>query len=156
MLLLHFWLGCLLFLCIIWLLCLRLSVLCWIRVVWVGNFTLFLILEEKLWIFSIILAVGFSGGSDGKESTCNSGDLGSIPGLGRSPGGGHGNALQYSCLKNPQTEQPGELQSMGLQKVRLNWVSKHSIVYDVSYRFATCDLYRVQIFLLYSVCWVFF
>ena len=37
-----------------------------------------------------------------KESACNMGDLGSIPGLGRSPGGGHGNSLQYSCLENPQ------------------------------------------------------
>ena len=45
--------------------------------------------------------MGFLGGSDGKESTCNAEDLGSIPGLGRSPGGGHGNALQYSCLENP-------------------------------------------------------
>ena len=43
----------------------------------------------------------FPGGSDGKESTCNEGDLGSIPRLGRSPGGGHGNPLQYSCLGNP-------------------------------------------------------
>ena len=40
-------------------------------------------------------------GSDGKESTCNVGDLGSIPGLGSSPGGEHGNPLQYSCLENP-------------------------------------------------------
>ena len=40
-------------------------------------------------------------GSDGKESTCNAGDLGSVPGLERSPGGGHGNPLQYSCLENP-------------------------------------------------------
>ena len=39
-------------------------------------------------------------GSGGKESACSAGDLGSIPGLGRSPGGGHGNPLQYSCLKN--------------------------------------------------------
>ena len=44
---------------------------------------------------------GFSGGSDGKKSASNVGDLGSIPGLGRSPGGGHGNPLQYSCLENP-------------------------------------------------------
>ena len=43
----------------------------------------------------------FSGSSAGKESTCNAGDSGSIPGWGRSPGGGHGNPLQYSCLKNP-------------------------------------------------------
>ena len=47
---------------------------------------------------------GLPGGSDGKESTCNAGDLGSIPGLGRSPGGRHGNSLQYSCLENPHRE----------------------------------------------------
>ena len=41
------------------------------------------------------------GGSGGKESACNSGDLGSIPGLGRSLGEGNGNPLQYSCLENP-------------------------------------------------------
>ena len=40
-------------------------------------------------------------GSDGKESVCNAGDPGSIPGLGGSPGGGNGNPLQYSCLENP-------------------------------------------------------
>ena len=45
--------------------------------------------------------MGFPGSSAGKESTCNAGDLGLIPGLGRAPGGGHGNALQYSCLENP-------------------------------------------------------
>ena len=44
--------------------------------------------------------MGFPGGSDGKESACNVGDLGSIPGLGRSPGEGNGNPLQYSCLEN--------------------------------------------------------
>ena len=43
---------------------------------------------------------GFSDGSDGKESTHNAGDLGSIPGLGKAPGGGHGDTLQYSCLEN--------------------------------------------------------
>ena len=45
--------------------------------------------------------MGFTGGSDGKESACNAGDLGSIPGLGQSRGGGHGNPLQYPCLENP-------------------------------------------------------
>ena len=43
---------------------------------------------------------GFPGDSDGKESTCNAGDPGSIPELGRSPRGGHGNPLQYSYLEN--------------------------------------------------------
>ena len=42
-----------------------------------------------------------TGGSEGKPSACNVGDLGLIPGLERSPGGGHGNTHQYSCLENP-------------------------------------------------------
>ena len=50
-------------------------------------------------LFDIYL--GFPGGSEGKASACNAGDLGLIPGLGRSPGGGNGNLLQYSCLENP-------------------------------------------------------
>ena len=49
----------------------------------------------------LYVSVGFPGGSAGKESACNAGDLGSIPGLGRSPGEGNGNPLQYSCLENP-------------------------------------------------------
>jgi len=44
--------------------------------------------------------VVFPGGSDSKESAYNAGDLGSTPGSGRSPGGGNGNPLQYSCLEN--------------------------------------------------------
>ena len=44
--------------------------------------------------------LGFPGDSDGKESACNAGELGLIPGLRRSPGGGHGNPLQYSYLEN--------------------------------------------------------
>ena len=45
--------------------------------------------------------MGFLGGSDGRESACNVGDLGLILGSGRFPGGGRGNPLQYSCLENP-------------------------------------------------------
>ena len=60
---------------------------------------------------------GFPGGSGGKESTCNVEDLGLIPGLGRSPGEGNGYPLQYSCLRIPQTEEPGGLQSMGSHRV---------------------------------------
>ena len=55
------------------------------------------------------------GGSEVKASARNAGDLGSIPGLGRSPGERNGNPLQYSCLENPWMEEPGRLQSMGLQ-----------------------------------------
>ena len=45
--------------------------------------------------------MGFLGDSNGKESACNEGDLGLIPGLGRSPGEGNDNPLQFSCLENP-------------------------------------------------------
>ena len=45
--------------------------------------------------------MNFPGGSDGKEFACSAGDLGLIPGLGRSPGGGHGNPFQYFYLENP-------------------------------------------------------
>ena len=61
---------------------------------------------------------GFPGGSDGKEFACNAGDLGLIPGLGRSPRGGLGNPLQYSCLgESPWTKELRGLQSMGSQRV---------------------------------------
>ena len=46
----------------------------------------------------------FPGGSDDKVYACKAGDLGSIPGLGRSPGEGNGNPLQYACLENPMDE----------------------------------------------------
>ena len=55
-----------------------------------------------------------------KNPPASSGDLryeGLMPGLGRSPRGGHGNPLQYSCLRIPWTEEPGGLQSMGSQRV---------------------------------------
>ena len=52
------------------------------------------------WFFSTFFHQGFPSGSDGKASACNVGDLGSIPGSGRSPGEGNGNPLQYSCLEN--------------------------------------------------------
>ena len=82
---------------------------------------------EKLLLFKLMNIVvifykrtgfleGFPCGSDGKESACNAGDLGLIPGSGRSTGGSHGNPLQYSCLENPTwTDEPGWLQSMRSQ-----------------------------------------
>ena len=62
----------------------------------------------------------FPGGSDGKASVYHAGDPGSSRGLGRSPGGGNGNPLQYFAWKIPWTEEPGRLQSMGSQRVRHN------------------------------------
>ena len=59
-------------------------------------------LHARIGIFIILnLSVDFPGGSDGKESAHNAGDLGLIPGLGRCPSGEHGNPLQYSCMENP-------------------------------------------------------
>ena len=50
----------------------------------------------------------------------NTGDVSSIPGSGRPPGGGNGNPLQYSCLGSPWTEKPGRLQYIGSQRVEHN------------------------------------
>ena len=58
--------------------------------------------QTKLLIIFQTIILGFLGGSDGKESACNVGNLGSIPGLGRFPGGGHGNPFQYPCQDNPK------------------------------------------------------
>ena len=66
-------------------------------------------------IYFIHSISSFPGGSDGKECACSAGDLGSIPGLGRSPGEGNEYPLQYHCLEIPVTEEPGGLQSMGSQ-----------------------------------------
>ena len=66
---------------------------------------------------------GSPGGPEGQESTCNAGDAGSIPGLGRSPGEGNGYPLQYSCLENPVNRgawQAIGVTTMGFQKVRHN------------------------------------
>ena len=58
---------------------------------------------------------GFPGGSNGKESACSAGDLGSSTELGRSPGEGNGNPLQYSCLENPMNREAW-------------WVTVHKVV----------------------------
>ena len=61
--------------------------------------------QQGSWISSAVATEGFirgfPGSSDGKESACSAGDPGLTPGWGRSPGGGRGNPLQYSCLGNP-------------------------------------------------------
>ena len=72
------------------------------------------------------LYLNFPGGSDGKASACNTRDSSLITGLGRSPGEGNGNLLQYSCLENPRDRRAGRLQSMGSQsQTRLNDFTSH-------------------------------
>ena len=72
--------------------------------------------------------LGFPGGSDNKESTCNAGDPGLIPGLGRSPGEGNGNPLQYSCLKNPMDR--GAWQSAAHGIAESNMTHWHSLTHS--------------------------
>ena len=74
----------------------------------------------------------------GQEAACNAGDTGdagSVPGLGRSPGEGNGNPLQYSCLKNP-TDRGAWLasQSIGWQRVRHDWATQQQKIY-ISFNF---------------------
>ena len=71
--------------------------------------------------------VDFPGGSDGKASAYNAGDLGSIPGSGRSPGEGNGNHSTILAWKIPWTEDPGRLQSMGSQRVGHDWATSLSL-----------------------------
>ena len=70
--------------------------------------------------------LGFPHGSDSKQFACSVGDLGLIPGLGRSPGGGHGNPLQCSCLENPH----GQRRLVGCSpwgcRVGHGWVTKNA------------------------------
>ena len=72
----------------------------------------------------------FPGGSDSKDSTCNAGDLRLILGLGRSPGEGHGNPFQYSCLENPMFS--GSLAAIA-HEVTKNWTLSFSLFRTVVY-----------------------
>ena len=69
---------------------------------------------------SFILSFPFSGGSDAKESACNAGDLGSIPGLGRSPREGNSYPLQYSCLENPKNRAAWQVHRLANSQTRLS------------------------------------
>ena len=78
----------------------------------------------------VMMALGFPGGSSNKESDCNAGDLGSIPGLGRSPGGGHGNPLQCSGLENPMDRGGWRTMVHGVTRVRHDWAAEKSAAHD--------------------------
>ena len=72
------------------------------------------------WGIELCAFKGFPGGSEGKASACNAGDLGLIPGSGRSPGEGNGNPLQYSCLENPKNGGTWWATVHGVSKSRLS------------------------------------
>ena len=73
---------------------------------------------------AIVLDVGLPGCSVGKESACNAGDLGLIPGSGRSPEEGNGNPLQYSCLENPMDREAWRATVHGVTRVGHNLATK--------------------------------
>ena len=76
--------------------------------------------------------MGFPGGSDCKEYACNAGDLGLIPGLGRSLGEGNGTPLQYSCLENPMDRGAWRATVLGVTK---SWIHLNKCFSSVQF----CD-----------------
>ena len=89
------------------------------------------LIETSQWIFQVLsMFLGLPQGLSRKESICKAGDTGDvdlIPGLGRSPGGGHGRSLQYSFLESPWTEETEELQAIRSQsRTQLKWLSMHA------------------------------
>ena len=86
--------------------------------VWRG--VLFGLIFKNLIVIEYTCVKGLPRWLSGKESACNAGaagDMGLVPGSGRSPGEGRGNPLEHSCWRIPWTEEPGGLQSIGLQRV---------------------------------------
>ena len=82
--------------------------------------------SSNIWFsYFKVLFWGFPGGSDGKASACNVGDLGSVPGLGRSPGEGKGYPLQYSALENSMDREDLQAVVHGVTKgcIQLDWVT---------------------------------
>ena len=98
-------------------------------------------------MFSILITSnihmrGFPGGSDGKESACNAGDPGSIPGSGRSPGDGY--PLQYSCLENPMDRRAWQATVHGVTK-SWTWLSN-------TFTFFSIFIYRYNLICLIKRC----
>ena len=79
-----------------------------------------------------------------QKSTCSAGDLGSIPGSGRSPGEGNGNPLQYSCLENPMDRGAWQAIAHGVTRVG----------HDLALQISTFPLHITSMSVLYLVCWI--
>ena len=75
----------------------------------------------------------------GKESACNAGDLGLIPGSERSPGGGHGNPLQYSCWENPMDSGAWWATVHEVAESDMTEVTEHACIHEILWK-AKCDL----------------
>ena len=100
------------------------------------------------------------GGSDCKESACNAGDLGLIPGLGRSPGEGNGNTLQYSCLENSMDRGAWWATVHGVRRIRHDWATHfhftfHACIYSgyVSLIGYVTDKYFLSFWVIFLLFW---
>ena len=91
--------------------------------------------------------MGFPHSSVSEESACSAGDLGSIPGLGRYPGEGKGNPLQYSCLENPMDRGSWQATVHGVAKVEHNLATKPPPLMDRVVRY----FYFVKILLRHQM-----
>ena len=111
-----------------------------------------------LLIVVTIAYLNFHGGSDGKVTAYNMGDLGSIPGLGRSPGEGNGNPLQYSCWRVPWTEEPGGLQSIRLQRLpkqiikrNITYTNTHTVIHPLIVTRILCYFIFKNLIFMFSI-----
>ena len=102
----------------------------------------------------IYIYMGFPHSSVGKESACNAGDLGSIPGLGRSPWEGNSNPLQCSCLENPMNGGTWQAVVCGVARVRHDWTTKythmHTYIYIYMYIYTNKKVKVVTLFQKYQ------
>ena len=88
-------------------------------------------IRKEFIIYICMYVYGLPWWLSGKESVCSTGDLGSIPGLGRSPGGGHGNPLRYSCLENSldRGAWPATVHRVRQSQTWLKWISSSSTTF---------------------------
>ena len=101
------------------------------------DFNYWLFFFMKTWIFLLLTPLhrlGFPVGSDGKETACNAGDMGSIPGSERSPWRGHGTPLQYYCLENSMNRAVWLATVHGVAKSRTHWATSLSLCTFVHWR----------------------
>ena len=93
------------------------------------------------------IAWGFPRNTSGKESTSNAGDIRdevSIPGLGRSPGGGNGNPLQYSCLENPMEATVHRVAELDVTEVTIHMQTRNSLFLDNFVSFKVSPQYKTS------------
>ena len=110
----------------------------------IGNYIQYLVIYNGKQSGKKYMYGGLPDGSVDKEFAWNAGDtgdMGLIPGSGRSIGEGNDNPLQYSCLGNPMDRRARGLQFVGLQRVRHNWATKHGYIYIYIYIYKTESLH---------------